>query len=111
MKTPTLAACGLLALAGALPPAHAAQPGDAMPDAQKVRFCERVRDFAVQAYYDREKGRPMKVFAEDGAAGARITNVVIRRIYEEPQIATPKAAETLGRATCNEMMGSKLAPE
>ena len=111
MKMPTLSAFALLALAGAQPQAHAGTPGEGIPEAQKVRFCERVRDFAVQAYYDREKGRPMKVFAEDGAAGARITNVVIRRIYEEPQIASPKAAETLGRATCNEMMGGTGSAE
>ncbi len=74
-------------------------------------FCERVRDFAVQAFYDREKGRPMKVFVEDGSAGAHITNVAIKRIYEKPQIATPKAAETLGRETCNEMMASKGSAE
>jgi len=111
MKMPTLAGFALLVLAGAQPQAHAGKMGDGMTDAQKVRFCERVRDFAVQAYYDREKGRPMKVFDEDGAAGARITNVVIRRIYEKPQIASPQAAETLGRATCNEMMGSTGSAE
>ena len=66
---------------------------------------------ALQAYYDREKGRPMKVFEEDGSDGARITNIVIKRIYEEPQISSPKKAETFGRATCNEMMGNKIAPE
>ena len=52
-----------------------------MPEVQKVRFCERVRDFALQAFFDREKGRPMKVFQEDGSAGPRITNHIIRHIY------------------------------
>jgi hypothetical protein len=32
-----------------------------MPDAQKIRFCERVRDHAVQALYNRDRGRPMKL--------------------------------------------------
>ena len=91
--------------------AHAGKIDDSMPDAQKIRFCERVRDFALQAFYDRDKGRPMKVFVEDGSDGARITNHVIRRIYQEPQISSPKKAETFGRATCNEMMGTKVAPE
>ncbi len=91
--------------------AHAGKIDDSMPDAQKIRFCERVRDFALQAFYDRDKGRPMKVFVEDGSDGARITNHVIRRIYEEPQISSPKKAEAFGRATCNEMMGTKTAPE
>ena len=48
MKVPTLAGFGLLVMASALPQAFAATYGDGMPSAQKVRFCERVRDFAVQ---------------------------------------------------------------
>ena len=111
MKRLTIASLGLLMMTGAWPHAHAGKVDDSMPDAQKIRFCERVRDFALQAYYDREKGRPMKVFVEDGSAGAHITNVVIKRIYEKPQIATAKAAETLGRETCNVMMGSKGSAE
>ena len=111
MKRLTIASLGLLLMTSALPPAHAGKIDDSMSDAQKIRFCERVRDFALQAYYDREKGRPMKVFEEDGSDGARITNIVIKRIYEEPQISSPKKAETFGGATCNEMMGNRIAPE
>ncbi|MBP5998283.1 MAG: hypothetical protein KA535_10050 [Azonexus sp.] len=111
MKRLSVACIALLATSAAWPHAHAGKIDDSMPDAQKIRFCERVRDFALQAYYDREKGRPMKVFVEDGSDGARITNHVIKRIYEEPQISSPKKAETFGRATCNEMMGTKVAPE
>ena len=111
MKRLSVACLALLAMNSAWPHAHAGKIDDSMPDAQKSRFCERVRDFALQAFYDREKGRPMKVFVEDGSDGARITNFVIKRIYEEPQISSPKKAETFGRATCNEMMGSKATPE
>ena len=111
MKRLSVACIALLATSAAWPHAHAGKIDDSMPDAQKIRFCERVRDFALQAYYDREKGRPMKVFVEDGSDGARITNHVIKRIFEEPQISSPKKAETFGRATCNEMMGTKVAPE
>jgi hypothetical protein len=53
----------------------------------------------------------MMVFAEDGSDGARITNFIIRRIYEEAQISSPKKAEAFGRATCNEMMGTGRAAE
>ena len=84
---------------------------DGMPEAQKIRFCERVRDFSLQALYDRDHGRPMKLFDEDGSDGPRITNVVTRRIHAEPQISSPKKAEAVARAICNEMMGSKPAPE
>jgi len=84
---------------------------EGMSDTQKMRFCERVRDHALQAFYNRDRGRPMKLFVEDGGDGARITNHIIKRIYEEPQISSPKKAEVFGRATCNEMMGSKLPPE
>ena len=111
MKRLSVACLALLATTAVWPHAHAGKIDDSMPDAQKIRFCERVRDFALQAYYDREKGRPMKVFVEDGSDGARITNHVIKRIYEEPQISSPKKAETFGRATCNEMMGTKVTPE
>jgi hypothetical protein len=90
---------------------HAGPVDGGMPDAERIRFCERVRDHALQAFYNRDKGRPMKLFDEDGSDGARITNRIIRRIYEEPQISSPKKAEAFGRATCNEMMGSKPAPE
>ena len=84
---------------------------DSMPDAQRIRFCERVRDHALQTFYNRERGQPMKLFEEDGGDGARITNHIIRRIYAEPQISSPKKAETFGRATCNEMMGTKAISE
>jgi hypothetical protein len=84
---------------------------ESMSDAQKIRFCERVRDHALQTYYNRERGQPIKLFSEDGSDGARITNVIVKRIYAEPQISTPKKAEDFGRAKCNEMMGTKLVPE
>lgn len=84
---------------------------NAMPDVQKIRYCERVRDHAVQAFYSRDKGRPMKLFHEDGSDGPRITNEVIRGIYAEPKISTQLQAETFGRATCNKMMGIKNIPE
>lgn len=90
---------------------HLAAADETMPDAQKIRFCERVRDHALQTYYNRERGQPIKLFAEDGSAGARITNVIVKRIYAEPQISSPKKAEEFGRAKCNEMMGTKQLPE
>ncbi len=88
---------------------HAANVPDDMPDAQKIRFCERVRDHAIQALYNRDRGAPMKLYEEDGSNGPRIVNFIIRRIYEEPQISNPKKAEAFGRATCNEMMGTQGA--
>jgi len=111
MKAVVLICATLLASPAAWAHSHAGQVNDAMPDAQKIRFCERVRDFALQAYYDRDKGRPMKQFAEDGSDGPRITNHIIQRIYAEPQISSPKKAEAFGRGTCNEMMGTKVMPE
>ncbi len=111
MKRPLLASAALLLAQQCFAHAHAGAIPDDMPDAQKIRFCERVRDHALQAFYNRERGQPMKLFEEDGSSGARITNLIIRRIYEEPQISSPKKAETFGRATCNEMMGSKAESE
>lgn len=111
MKRLMLLGLGMIQIAAAVAHGHPAPVDDSMPEAQRIRFCERVRDHALQAFYNRDKGRPMKLFDEDGSDGARITNHIIRRIYEEPQIASPKKAEAFGRAVCNEMMGSKTAPE
>ena len=109
MKRIIVLACCLGLGQAAWAHSDAVQVDDSVPDAQRIRFCARVRDFALQAFYDREKGRPMKVFEEDGSDGPRITNQVVRRIYEEPQISSPKKAEAFGRATCNEMMRTGLA--
>jgi hypothetical protein len=79
---------------------------DSMPDVQKIRFCERVRDHALQAFYNRERGQAMKLFEEDGSKGPAITNQIIRHIYAEPQISSPKKAEVYGRGRCNELMGT-----
>ncbi len=106
MKKTLLISTLLLASSNLWAHAHAGKIDEGMPDAQKIRFCERVRDFALQAFYDRERGRPMMRFTEDGSDGPRITNLIIQRIYDEPQISSPKKAEVFGRATCNEMMGS-----
>jgi hypothetical protein len=111
MKRFSFTLIALLAVSGAWAHGHSGPIDDSMPDAQKIRFCERVRDHALQAFYNRDRGRPMKLFDEDGGDGARITNYVIRRIYEEPQISSPKKAETFGRGTCNEMMGTKQPSE
>lgn len=111
MKRYSLLLIGLLAVSGAWAHGHAGNVDDSMPDAQKIRFCERVRDHALQAFYNRERGQAIKLFDEDGSDGARITNHIIKRIYEEPQISSPKKAEAFGRATCNEMMGTKLPAE
>ena len=90
---------------------HVVAAEEGMSDAQKIRFCERVRDHALQTYYNRERGQPMKLYSEEGGDSARITNVIIKRIYADPQISSPKKAEEFGRAKCNEMMGTKQLPE
>ena len=111
MKRLTFTVLALLAVSSASAHGHSGPIDDSMPEAQKIRFCERVRDHALQTFYNRERGQPMKLFDEDGSDGARITNHIIRRIYAEPQISSPKKAEIFGRATCNELMGNKAVPE
>lgn len=112
MKSPmVIAGLGLLVLTGFLPHAHAADAGEGMPDAQKVRFCERIRDFAKTAFYERERGQAMKLFDEDGSDSLRITNIVIKRIYADPKISSANQAELFGRNTCNEMLKTRNPPE
>lgn len=90
---------------------HVLAADEGMSNVQKMRFCERIRDHALQNYYNRERGQPMKLFVEDGSDGARITNLIIKRIYADRQISSPEKAETFGREKCNEMMGTKVVPE
>ena len=111
MKHPGLLLMILLLAGAAWAHDHSGPIDDGMPEAQRIRFCERVRDHALQNFYNRERGQAMKLFVEDGSDGARITNHIIRRIYAEPQISSPQQAETFGRATCREMMGVKAASE
>ncbi len=107
LRNLTLLAALFSVLAGPACAEHAhGKIDDSLPDAERSRFCERMRDQALQAFYDREHGRPMKLFVEDGSRGPRIANHITRRIYAEPQIAARRHAETFGRATCNEMLGA-----
>lgn len=111
MKHLLLSVLGCLAIAPLWAQGRSAAPGNDMPEVEKIRFCERIRDHALQALYSRDQGRPMKLIAEDGGAGARISNHITRRIYAEPQIKSPRQADAFGRATCNEMMGTKTTAE
>lgn len=104
-KAPVVFFLAVVAAAG-VAPARAEE----MSEVERMSFCGRVRDFAVQAFFDREKGRPMRVFPEDGGAGPRITNHIVRRIYEEPQISSPKKVDAYSRATCNEMLLAERRP-
>ncbi|HJV92362.1 MAG TPA: hypothetical protein VJ572_02750 [Azonexus sp.] len=111
MKGLSMLALACLVMAPVWGQGRSAALGNDMPEVEKVRFCERIRDHALQALYSRDQGRPMRLIAEDGSVGARISNHITRRIYQEPQINNPRQADAFGRATCNEMMGSKTAAE
>lgn len=112
MKSSLIALLGSLFMQTVLAHGHpVGMLDDSMPDVQKIRFCERVRDHALQAFYNRERGQAMKLFEEDGSNGPRITNQIIRHIYSEPQISSPKKAEVFGRGRCNELMGTQFDTE
>ncbi|WP_265943211.1 hypothetical protein [Dechloromonas sp. A34] len=106
-----MSALACLVIAPAWGQGRSAALANDMPEVEKIRFCERVRDQALLALYSRDQGRPMRLIAEDGSAGARISNHITRRIYQEPQINSPSQAHAFGRATCIEMMGVKTPPE
>lgn len=107
MKSLLVALLALLCMSPTLAEHAHGKIDDSLPDAERIRFCERMRDQALQAFYDREQGRAMKLFIEDGSRGPRIANQITRHIYGEPQIAARRHAETFGRATCNEMIGAE----
>ncbi|HXE40248.1 MAG TPA: hypothetical protein VN639_17435 [Azonexus sp.] len=111
MKRLSMLALACLAITPVWAQGRSAALANDMPEVEKVRFCERIRDHALQALYSRDQGRPMRLVAEEGSVGARISNHITRRIYQEPKINTPRQADAFGRTTCNEMMGSKGAAE
>lgn len=111
MKHVSMLALACLVISPLWAQGRSAALGNDMPEVEKVRFCERIRDHALQALYSRDQGRPMRLIAEEGSAGARISNYITRRIYQEPQINSPRQADAFGRTTCHEMMGVKTQPE
>lgn len=98
---------GALAIVGAGDTAahgHPAAIDDGNPDAWKFRLCGEMASVAIQAVYDRDKGRPPRAYPDDGGPGGRIANAIVRKVYEEPAISSPKRAEAFGRAYCNEQL-------
>jgi hypothetical protein len=85
---------------------HAAAIDPDQPDAWKYKLCSQMTTVAIQALYDRDKGRPMKIAADDGELVTHIANTVIQKVYAEPAISSPKRANTFGRAFCNEQLQS-----
>jgi hypothetical protein len=100
-----LALALILLCAAAKAQAHAHVPhiDESNPDAWKIKLCGQMSDIAVQALSDRDKNRPMKLYEEDGEP-AKLANAIIRRVYEEPQIGSPKKAMVFGRGQCNEFL-------
>ncbi|MDO8933192.1 MAG: hypothetical protein Q7U97_12420 [Rhodocyclaceae bacterium] len=74
------------------------------PEAWKYKLCGEMATVALQALHDRDKDRAPKTWTEDGGAGPRIANAITRRVFEEPQISSPKKAESFGRAYCMEQL-------
>lgn len=96
----------LVALLPALASAHGhpANVDPASPGAWKYRLCGEISSVAIRAVNDRDNGRPGKVYPDDGGPGPRIANEVVRRIYAEPSISSPKRAEAFGRGYCMEQL-------
>ncbi len=85
---------------------HAAAIDPDLPDAWKYKLCGEMSTVAIQALYDRDKGRPMKLATDDRNIATQITNALIQKVYAEPAIASPKRADAFGRAFCNEQLQS-----
>lgn len=90
------------ATAGALAHGHPGNVDPAMPDAWKYRLCGEMATVAIQALHDRDRGKPMRSYPADGSQAAELAQAIARRVFEEPQISSPKKAETFGRGYCME---------
>lgn len=89
---------------------HPAAIDDANPEAWKYRLCGEMAGVAIQAVKDRDRGRPARTYPDDGGPGPAIANAIVRKVYEEPGISSPKRAETFGRAYCNEALAGQSRP-
>lgn len=98
-----LIAC-LLAAVRAGAHGHPAVVDPDSPDAWKYRLCAEMTTVAVQAMHERDKGLPARVYGDDGGPGPRIANAIVEKVYAEPSISSPRRAEAIGRAYCNELL-------
>lgn len=92
----------LAAMGGALAHGHPGNVDPAMPDAWKYRLCGEMATVAIQALHDRDRGKPMRSYPADGSPASELATAIARRVFEEPQISSPKKAETFGRGYCME---------
>ena len=105
MKRGVAGALAVLLLPGvAAAHGHPGSVDPASPDAWKYKLCGEMATVAIQSLHDRDKGRAMKSHMEDGTPGPAIANAVARRVFAEPQISSPKKAETFGRGFCMERL-------
>jgi len=85
----------------ALAHGHPVALPDDHPDAPRLQLCNRAEDVALQAMGDRDKGRASRPVPET-EAHAEFLNELIRQVYAEPQIRSPKFAQGYARGRCNE---------
>lgn len=104
MKRLAAAFAAVLLPAVAAAHGHPGKVDPASPDAWKYQLCGEMATVAIQALYDRDKGRAPKTYADDGTRSPVIANAIIEHIFAEPQIASPKKAETFGRGFCMERL-------
>lgn len=98
-----IALTALIAAPAAFAHAHSAHVDESNPDAWKIKLCNRMSDVALQALGERDKDKPMKLYEEDSEE-AQLANAIIRQIYAEPQVSSPKKAMVFGRGKCNEFL-------
>lgn len=104
MRRTALFAVALATSVGALAHGHPGNIDPAAPDAWKYRLCGEMATVAIQALHDRDRNRPMKTYEDDGTPGPAIANAIARRVFAEPQVSSPKKAETFGRGYCMERL-------
>lgn len=92
------------AAAGALAHGHPGKVDPAMPDAWKYRLCGEMATVAIQALHDRDRGKPMRSYPTDGSQSGELAQAIAQRVFEEPQISSPKKAEAFGRGYCMERL-------
>jgi len=99
----------LVATTQAFAHGHPAPINPDHPEAWKHRLCAEMTTVAIAAVQARDKGAPMKHYADDGGPGPRLANAIVAKVYAEPAISSPKRAEAYARSYCNQSLQEESA--
>ena len=91
---------GLVAPMTTLAHGHPVAVADDDPEAPRLKLCLQAEAVALNALSDRDKGLPLRPVPE-GASHPEFLAGLAARVHTEPEIRSPKFAQSFARGQCN----------